>query len=133
MALSKTKTDLVGSESGGTITWQSVTGGGTYPSSFTRRDVSAKVGISFVFRAKYGATAPTTRPKLELFVSPIDSDNLLDTEAYETVELPTANNVEKQITVPLRFAEDVMRVAWRVTNGATNATEFYVGIVETTI
>lgn len=133
MALSKAKTDIVGSESGGTVTWQSVAADGSYPSTLVKRDVSAKVGLSFIFRAKYGSSAPTTRPKLEIFVAPIDSDNLLDTEAYETVELPVANSVEKQITLPVRFAEDIMRVSWKITNGATNAAEFYLAVVETSI
>jgi hypothetical protein len=133
MALTKAKTDLVGSESAGTITWQSVNAATAFPSTLARRDVTGKIGLAFIFRAKYGASAPTTRPKLEIFIAPLDGLGIQDTEPYESVELDYANSVEKQVTLPLRFAEDLMWVSWKVTNGATNAAEFYVAIVETNL
>lgn len=138
MALAKTTTDLIGSYSGGTVTYSSsIAGGatfvGTNGTDYVRRDVSGKVGIAFVFRVLYGASAPTTRPKLEIFTSLQDDDDMLDTEAYETVELPTTTNAAKQVTIPIRFAEDIHRIAWKITNGATNAITAYLGIVETSI
>ena len=133
MALTKTKTDLVGSESGGTITYESVAGAGTFPSTLTRRDVTGKIGLAFIFNVSYGASAPATRPKLEIFTAAIDDADLQDTEAYETVEINTTTNAVKQITIPIRFAEDIRYISWKVTNGTTNAAGFYVAIIETSL
>lgn len=131
--MTKTKTDLVGSEAAGVVTWENLAADATFPSPLTRRDISGKVGVAFLFRQKSGGSKPTTNPKLEIFCAPSDYLSLQDSEAYETVEIVPVNSEEKQITIPLRFAEDVPFISWKITNGATNASDFYLAILETNL
>lgn len=97
-------------------------------------DVTGKVGVAIVFRGLW-TTAPSTRPKLEVFTSPFNDADTMDTMAYETIELASAINSSAQVTLPLRFAEDLNYIQIKVTNGtvADSTAKYYVAVIETSL
>lgn len=129
MALTKTKTDLQGTQAAMTA----VTTGQVLNGSL--RDVTSKVGLSYVFRVTYSGVTATARPKLEIFTAAENNSSYQDTEAYETVELPYAATGTYQVTLPLRFAEDILYANWRITAPTFSAgsVSAYLGVTETTL
>lgn len=129
MALNKTKTDLQGTQ----VSPASVTTGQVLTGSL--RDVTAKIGVAYVFRVTYSGVTATVRPKLEIFTAGENNASYQDTEAYETVELNYTGTGSYQVTLPLRFAEDLMYVNWKITAPTFSAgtVSVYLGIVETNL
>jgi hypothetical protein len=129
MALTKTKTDLQGTQASPT----SVTTGQVLTGSL--RDVTGKVGLAFIFRVTYSGVTATVRPKLEVFTAGENNASYQDTEAYETVELNYTGTGSYQVTLPIRFAEDLSYINWKITAPTFSAgtVTVYLGIVETNL
>lgn len=129
MALTKTKTDLQGSQAAMTaVTTAQVLNGAL-------RDVSAKIGLSYTFRVTYTGATATVRPKLEIFTAAENNSAYQDTEAYETLELPYTGTGTYQATLPLRFAEDILYANWKITAPTFSAgsVSVYLGVTETVL
>lgn len=129
MALTKTKTDLLGTQAAlSAVTTGQVVNG-------TLRDVTAKVGAMFLLRVTYSGVTATVRPKLEIFTAAENNASYQDTEAYETAEVPYVATGTYQTSIPVRFVEDVAYINWRLTAPTFSAgtVTVYVGIVETNL
>jgi len=134
MALTKTKTDLLGTQASLAATTSNT------PQSGSLRDITGKVGVAFIFRCTYSGVTPTVRPKLEIFTAGENNASYQDITAYETVELSapiTGSGVSAsyQITLPIRFVEDLAYINWTMTPPTFSAgtVTAYVGIVETNL
>lgn len=144
MALTKTVIDSgttpsVGSSanfggfSGGTLTWSNAyASGASQTSDFI--DVTGCIGILITFAGNF-TTGPTSAPKLEVYTSPYNDTDTLDSDAYETIEITYGASSIKQATLPIRFAEGISYIKFKVTNGTVGASDakFYVAVTKVTL
>ncbi len=120
--MTKTAADLIGTAAA----HQNIAAGGNVVSA--SRDVSGKIGIMLTAHVAYGAGIPGTDPFIEIITSSDDAN--YDTEAYDAFYVPRLASNTKQISFPLRFAEDVKYYKVKITNGATNAIDVWILAVE---
>jgi hypothetical protein len=117
----------------GVTTWQSVAGGATFPSTLTRRPSKKMKALIVFMRVKYGASVPAAAPKIDFFGALGDNAAMQDivTSPFATLTMPTpATSVEHQKSLVLTGLENFPYYSWQITNGATNAAEFFVAINE---
>ena len=117
----------------GVTTWQSIAGAGTFPAVLVRRPNRGVTSLVVIMRVKYGASVPGAAPKIDFFGAMGDHLDLQDstTQPFATLTMQTpVISAQHQKSLVLTNLDKYPFYSWQITNGATNAAEFFVSIIE---